>query len=218
MADPADLGDLWRHALRAQADYVRAVARLTEMYGRAVVGTVRAAASAAAVTPRGPRETAAAAAGHEATHGTGRRERRAERTAAASPPAGGPVMALEAEAGSVAQGVFLVENVTARRISAPLERFSVRDQAGREIEPEMRFEPDVVTLDRGEQALVQVALAVGEALEAGVDYRGEVRIPGIPGTAIPVVVRRLAPAAPSPRRRRAATRASTGARRTRRAG
>ena len=149
------------------------LAQLTADYARAVAGT----AGQARTLRREPRE---------------------------APPRAGaavaaPVMALEAMDGSTAVGMFMVENRTPSRVSAPIEMPVLADAEGREVRPDVRFEPEVVTLEPGEQTLVQLTVAVTKALTSGVDYRGEVRVPGLAGTRIPLVLRRLA--APRPTRR-----------------
>jgi hypothetical protein len=164
-----DVAQLWRRTLDAYVDYYRSVGRLTANYARAVAGTagaLRAAASAPA------------------------------RPAPAPPPppspTSRPTVALEATAGSTAVGMFVVENTGSSTVSGPIEVPSLVDPDGREIELQVGFEPDRVTLDPGEQTVVQAAVEVGRSLREGVDYRGEVRVPGPPGTSVPIVVRRLA--------------------------
>ena len=87
-------------------------------------------------------------------------------------------------------GVFMVENTTMRPVSGPLGVSPFADEAGREVEPTVRFAPDVVSLDPGDQVLVQVAAVVDESLEPGVRYTGEISIPQLSGMRIPLVVRR----------------------------
>lgn len=178
MPEPPSLPDLWRRAVDAQIRYYRSVGQLTVEYGRAVAGVLRGV--------RGTRPAGEAAAPPE------------------TQPLSAPVMALEAEEGSAASGMFVVENRTPGRVSTPIEVPVLADAEGRQVRPEIRFEPEVVTLEPREQALVQITVLVTKALRPRVDYRGEVTVPGLAGTRIPLVVRRLAPARP--------TRRSTGRR------
>lgn len=165
MAPAPTLEQLWRRAAEANLRYYRTVGQLAGVYGRAAVAVVRAA--------RSEPEHAAAAGG-------------------AAPDVAAPVLALEAEEGSSAVGMFLVENRTQAHVEAPVEITDLADGAGRHIRPPLGFEPEVVTLAPGEQTLVQVGIAITDAVRPGVDYRAEVRVPGLVGTRIPVVVRRLA--------------------------
>jgi hypothetical protein len=97
---------------------------------------------------------------------------------------------VEATAGSTGFGVFMVENTTAQKVSAPVDVSAFVDPSGREIRPELKVSPDVVTLEPGDQVLVQVAAVVDRKLEPDVRYRGEISIPRLSGARIPIVVRR----------------------------
>ena len=97
---------------------------------------------------------------------------------------------IEAAAGRGGIGVFMVENSTERRVSGPVEISPFIDASGREAQPEVRFSPDVVSLEPGDQVLVQVAAAVNDTLAPGVRYGAEIRIPQLSGATIPLVVRR----------------------------
>jgi hypothetical protein len=117
-------------------------------------------------------------------------------------------MVLEAAAGDRALGVFLVENRLQSRVSAPIMASAFTDPEGREFRPGLVFEPEVVTLDPGEQLLVRVAALLDEPLLPEVDYRGELTIPGLSGSRVKLVLRqRPAPGPPAPpARRRGASR------------
>jgi hypothetical protein len=100
------------------------------------------------------------------------------------------VLVLEAEAGDAALGVFMVENLLGEKVSAPVTTTPFADSEGREVQPELSFDPDVVTLEPGEQMLVRVAVAIDDAFEPEIAYRGDVRVPGPVGTHVPLVLRR----------------------------
>lgn len=97
---------------------------------------------------------------------------------------------IEASAGRSGLGVFMVENTTARKVSGPVGVSSFADASGRQARPEVKFSPDVVSLEPGDQVLVQVVAAVDETLEPGVRYGAEISIPQLSGARIPLVVRR----------------------------
>jgi hypothetical protein len=180
----ADLRRFWRGALDAYVDYWRAVGRLSATYLRALSG--------AAGLDRRPGQ-APPAAGEPATP-------------AATRPAPA-TMALEGELGATAVGMFVVENSGSDRISGELTVPSLADPEGREARPQVAFDPERVTLEPGEQTVVQASIAIDKSLRTGRDYRGEVRVPGLAGTTVPIVVRRLAAAsrprsAAAPRRAR----------------
>lgn len=106
---------------------------------------------------------------------------------------GGQTIVIEAAAGRSGLGVFMVENTTAQAVSAPVGVSAFADAAGREAKPVVRFSPEVVALDPGDQVLVQVAATVDRTLEPGVRYQAEISIPQLSGTRIPLVVRRRPP-------------------------
>ncbi len=115
---------------------------------------------------------------------------------AQSAPGRGPergadsTLVLEAAAGEVARGIFVVENTLPRAIST---RFVVNGVVGGGIAFE--FEPDVLDLEPREQKIVRVLARIHDALEIDVTHRGEVSVLDLPGTRIPIVVRRISAAA-----------------------
>jgi hypothetical protein len=160
----SEVDRLLRRTLEAYADYYRSVGRLSANYARAFAGTASELRQNTPVRVRGSARPAGAA-----------------RT----------VMALEAPAGSAAVGMFVVENSGSSRVSGSIELTKLSDTDGRQVIPQLTFEPQRVTLEPGEQTVVQATVKIDRALRAGVDYRGDVGVPGPPGTTVPIVVRRL---------------------------
>jgi hypothetical protein len=114
-------------------------------------------------------------------------------TRAASPPsreASPAAMVLEAEAGNSALGVFLVENQLPQDIQAQVIASAFTDSLGRSVHPSLVFDPATVTLGPKEQLLVRVSAMITDELEPGVRYQGELTIPALRGTRIPIVLRR----------------------------
>ena len=186
---------------RVTAEYLQALARVWVDAGTTVLSRATAAPS-----PAAPSSGAASP---------------------ASAPTPSPIaLVLEAEAGQVAQGVVMVENRLARRVSATVVTSAFSSGGGDEIRPTLRVQPGTVTLEPGGRALVQVGALVDERLAAGVRYQGSLTVPGLSDTPIPVVLQRRAPqpaepvtapaaagavkeTAPAPRRKRAQRRSKS---------
>ena len=97
---------------------------------------------------------------------------------------------LEAEAGQVARGSFLVTNDLERVVSCAFMSADFKDHTGEPARTAVKFDPPAVQLAAGEQRVVEVAIAVDDALVPGVGYAGEFSIKGMDGFAVPVVLRR----------------------------
>jgi hypothetical protein len=106
-----------------------------------------------------------------------------------SVPSPAPIL-LEGEAGGRAFGLFVVENNLPQQLSARVEVGPLVDPNGREIKAVLRFKPGVITLAPKEQVVARVSARISRGLIAGVRYQGEIRVPGIAGARIPIVVRR----------------------------
>jgi hypothetical protein len=110
-------------------------------------------------------------------------------------------MVLEGRAGGNAMGVFLVENGLPHRVSTSVIASAFVDPEGRLVHPAMRFEPERIALEPGEQVIVRVTTVIDESLLPEMRYLGEISVPGMPGTRIPIVLRRQpgSPLVPSSR-------------------
>jgi hypothetical protein len=135
------------------------------------------------------------------------------RPAEPAPPATSAVsrtILVEAEAGESGIGVFLVENTTQRQVSTPVSVSSFLAPDGREVHPDVEFRPETITLDPGDQLVVQVAVAVDETLAPDVRYHAQISVPELSNTRIPIAVRRR-PGAMSGGRSRPKAKAKTHA-------
>ena len=167
--------DIWRRALDANLRFYGALGQLTANYFKDLFSSVLGGAQTS----------------------------QAARPAAAAPEPPKPqkrtaVMVLEEAAGKTAVGVFLVENNLGREVAERPVSSAFVDSAGRKVQPALRFDPEVVTLAPGEQLLVRVMAAIDDTLEPEVRYQGELTIPGLTSTAIPIVLRRRTAADASP--------------------
>jgi hypothetical protein len=105
---------------------------------------------------------------------------------------GSPTLLVEAAGDTPGFGVFVVENQTAAPVSAPITVSPFVSDEGHEVRPRLLLRPAVVTLEPGQQAMVQLAAELDEALEPGVRYRGEIAIPALSDRRIAIVLRRVA--------------------------
>lgn len=114
--------------------------------------------------------------------------------AAASAPAGrqqpGGIM-LEAAAGEAVQGLFLVENLLPGPVRGEIVATALRGPDSGEVTLPFAFEPPVAVLNPRDQLLARLSVVVPGELAPGVPYTGAISIPGLKGTSIPLVVRRL---------------------------
>jgi hypothetical protein len=170
MASP--IGELSRRSADAYVSYVRAVGELTTEYARGVVGFARERLSK---PDRRSRVTASDPA-----------------PAAADLPSLPPAsLVLEGAAGSAARGAFVVENALDRPVDATVVASALYAPDGRRIDAAVVFEPSALELGPGSQAVVQVAVGIDAAMPSEADLHGELRVPGLSGTTIPFVVRRV---------------------------
>jgi hypothetical protein len=174
MAEAPPAGDVVRRALEANLQYYAALGRLTVDYLEALGSIARRVEVPAKLGSR-----------------TVTLRQAAPAPAAPAPaPAAPAVMVLEAEGGGTAIGVFLVENLLAEKVAAPVSASAVAAPDGREVDVPLAFDPEVVVLEPGEQILVRVTAGLPAELEPDVGYRAELAVPGVIGTKVPIVVRR----------------------------
>jgi hypothetical protein len=180
MPDINKLDELWRRSLDLNVRYYGAVGRLTADYFKDLASVLLGKA------PSPPSQ------GGSGTSDAGQVRRAGVAAGPAAQSATTGAMVLEGEAGGRVLGVFMVENHLGQAISAKVVASPFADSGGRTVQPVMTFEPETVTLGPGEQALVRVTTVIDETLEPEARYLGQLTIPGLAGTKIPVVLRRRA--------------------------
>jgi len=182
LADQIQLADIMRRALDANVQYLTAVSKLAAECLQTLVASATNLAS---------QTEANGSAAHGDDAGT---------ASAPATPGRVPTIVLEAEAGGHALGMFLVENVLVHPVSARIVVSSFVDSSGRAVRPPIRIEPETITLEPREQVLVRVLAGIDDSLEPATDYRAEIKVPDLPGTCVPLVLRRHVALAPDPRR------------------
>lgn len=177
MSEPIQLSDVWRRSLEATVQFYSAMGKLAFD----CLETLLATAGNSNSNEGGDAHRPASVSVHREASST-------------TPTPVAVSMVLEAEVGKKALGVFLVENGFARAVSASATASSFVDDHGNEINPNVEFEPSSITLEPGEQILVKVLATIEKDMPAGIRYRGEIGVPGLMGTRIPVVLGRTAEA------------------------
>jgi hypothetical protein len=177
VSQPIQFTDVWRRSLEATVQFYSAMGKLAFDCLQTLLATGRDSDSKEGGDGNRPASVSV------------------HREASSTTPSPAPVsMVLEGEVGRKALGVFLVENGFPRAVSASATASAFVDDDGNEINPTVEFEPSSITLEPGEQILVKVLASIEKDMPAGIRYRGEIGVPGLMGTRIPVVLGRAAEA------------------------
>ncbi len=103
-----------------------------------------------------------------------------------------PVLVLEGAAANEVSAAFLVENSLPHAVDGSVEVGPFEDADGATVQARLDFEPAAFSLSPGERRLVRVSVTMPGSLPMNADCRATIRVPGVPGTTIPVLLRRLA--------------------------
>lgn len=176
MADA--LSEAWRRAVDANARYYQEWGRLAERYVRDLNGVL-------------------------SSYRTDQTRPAARAATASAPPSPAPVvpepavpapvvpapaaLVLEGPPGAVTQGAVLVENHLSHPVSAVVE-------SRMESAVEIAVDPAAVELAPGESAVVRVRATVPAGAAAGDEIAGQLQVPELVGTVVPLLVRVLPPA------------------------
>ena len=206
MAERPGLVEAWTRALQAHARYAEALGSLTSTWLReladlgaavrlprvvAVPGFDRPAPDHAPGAASAGPGTAARGPGAQGTAAPGPAAQRAAAPAVGlAPRPESASLVLEAAGGHQATGAFLVENTLSRRVEQAVEAGQFANAAGAVADVPVVLAPDAVDLGPGEQVVVQVTAVVPETLDG--EHRGTLRVAGVPGAEMPVILRRLA--------------------------
>jgi hypothetical protein len=179
------LGDAWREALGAHARYYEAWGQLTSKWMRDL-----AEASNHARLPSLPPLRLSTAPGQLSTTSSAVTTR-SPAAPSAEPPPPPAVLVLEGVTGEVVSAAFLVESSLPHAVDGVVEAEPFEDLDGAALLVGLDFEPAVVSLDSGERRLVRVSVELPATLPVNVDCRSTIRVQGVPGTTIPIRLRRL---------------------------
>jgi len=168
------LDEVLRKAIDLNIRYYSALGRLATDYMRELTGVMAEPMKAAVASSASAFTTTTTAS-------------QAPAASVAQTPA---VMVMEADAGSVSVGVFLVENHLPTEVDSKVVASLFKEPSGGAIQPEFAFDPQRIVLKPGEQTLVRATCPITAEMEAGARYTGEFAVPGLKGSTIPVVLRR----------------------------
>jgi hypothetical protein len=195
MADRPGLGDVLRDALKANARYYESIGQLTSSWLRELADVSsglrlpRVSVDTAPVSPRLSVVRPSASPPESSSQPSPVSQ--LSQPSAVEKPAPAATLVLEAAAGETAMGAFLVENTLGSAVSQAVEVGAFTDEEGVETVLQLTFEPSVIKLAAGEQVVVRTSVVIPEAV--GTESRATVRVAGVPGAEIPVVVRRTGP-------------------------
>jgi hypothetical protein len=103
---------------------------------------------------------------------------------------------LEGAAGSKPTALFLLENHLPHEVSAGVEITPLLTPSGRKLKSTLQFDKQKFVLAPGQQVVARIGAPITAKLVAGEQYIGEIRVEGIPGASVPLVLRRI----PGPKR------------------
>jgi len=111
-------------------------------------------------------------------------------TRSTNPPAPANVatMVMEAEDGAEAVGVFMVENLLPRPVTAIPAASDLLGENGSRLKSFLVFQPASITLAPGQQTLVRILASFGPKMKPGVRYHSKITVPGLLGTSIPLAL------------------------------
>jgi len=133
----------------------------------------------------------------------GRSEQR-QLAAPALPQRARQTILLEGPAGSKPTAFFLLENHLPHEVSARVEIAPLETPSGRKLKSRLQSGERKIVLASGQQVVARIGVPITKKLVEGERYTGEIRVQGIPGASVPLVLRRVANPRPVPRRGRIA--------------
>jgi hypothetical protein len=189
MKEGFSLGRAMGQALEANLRYVALATRLAN-----------SVATVAFTTPSGSGDGAAA----------GARSVQRRLAPPAQPQPARKAIVLEGPAGSKPSAFFLLENHLPHEVSARVEIAPLETPSGRKLKSRLQSGQRKIVLAAGQQIVARIGVPITKKLVEGERYTGEIRVQGIPGASVPLVLRRVANPRPVSRRGRLTAAAAAG--------
>ena len=107
------------------------------------------------------------------------------------PQAAQSAILLEGVAGSKPTALFLLENHLPHEVSASVEITPLSTPSGRKLKSKLQLEKKKIVLAPGQQVVARISAPITAKFVTGEKYTGEIRVQGIPGASVPLVLRRI---------------------------
>ena len=109
---------------------------------------------------------------------------------------------LEGAAGSKPTALFLLENHLPHEVSASVEITPLLTPSGRKLKSKLQIGKQKIVLAPGQQVVARIGAPITKKFVTGEKYTGKIRVEGIPGASVPLVLRRISDPHPAQRRKR----------------
>jgi hypothetical protein len=107
------------------------------------------------------------------------------------PQAAQSAILLEGAAGSKPTALFLLQNHLPHEVSASVEITPLLTPSGRKLKSKLQIENQEIVLAPGQQVVARISAPITAKFVTGEQYTGEIRVQGIPGASVPLVLRRI---------------------------
>ena len=98
---------------------------------------------------------------------------------------------LEGAAGSRPTALFLLENHLPHEVSANVKITPLLTPSGRKLKSKLQIDKQKIVLAPGQQVVARISAPITARFVIGEQYTGEIRVQGIPGASVPLVLRRI---------------------------
>ena len=168
------------------------------MMGRALKANLRyvALATRVANSVAGAAFTTLSGGGDRVVAAAGRIARQEQFAPPRQPQSAHSAILLEGAAGSSPIALFLLENHLPHEVSANVEITPLLTPSGRKLKSTLQIDKQKIVLAPGQQVVARISAPITTRFVMGEQYTGEIRVEGIPGASVPLVLRRI----PDPQR------------------
>jgi hypothetical protein len=162
------------------------------MMGQALEANLRyvALATRVANSVAGAAFTALSGGGDRPVASAGRIVRQKQLAPPPQPQRAQSAILLEGAAGSKPTAFFLIENYLPHEISSSVEITPLLSPSGRKLKSTLQIDKQKIVLAPGQQVVARIGAPITKKFVTGERYTGEIRVQGIPGASVQLVLRR----------------------------